>query len=65
MGKQGTYIMHRREEIAYNVMVRKLEGRRPLWRPGHRWESNIKITIKYMMEVLLLHLLLIHSDKQM
>jgi hypothetical protein len=37
--------MHKREESAYNVLVRKLTGRRPLLRPVHRWESNIKITL--------------------
>jgi hypothetical protein len=29
--------------VAYRVSVRKPEGRRPLGRPRHRWEDNIKI----------------------
>jgi len=27
----------------YRVLVGKLEGKRPFWRPGHRWEDNIKM----------------------
>jgi hypothetical protein len=27
-------------------MVRKLEGKRPLGRPGHRWEDNIRIDLR-------------------
>jgi len=27
-------------------MVGKHEGRRPLWRPRHRWEDNIKMDIR-------------------
>jgi len=26
----------------YRVLVGKPEGKRPLWRPRHRWENNIK-----------------------
>ena len=26
----------------YRVLVGKLEGKRPLWRPRHRWEDDIK-----------------------
>jgi hypothetical protein len=26
---------------AYRVLVRKVEGKRPLGRPCHRWEENI------------------------
>jgi len=26
----------------YRVLVGKPEGKRPLWRPKHRWEDNIK-----------------------
>jgi len=36
----GTYGERRR---AYRVLVGKLEGERPLGRPGRRWEDNIKI----------------------
>jgi hypothetical protein len=28
---------------AYNILVGRPEGRRPLGRPRHRWEDNIKI----------------------
>jgi hypothetical protein len=28
---------------AYRVLVRKLEGRRPLGRPRSRWEDNTKM----------------------
>jgi len=27
---------------AYRVLVGRTEGKRPLRRPGHRWEDNIK-----------------------
>jgi len=27
----------------YRVLVRKPEGKRPLWRPRRRWEDNIKM----------------------
>jgi len=26
--------------------VEKLEGKRPLWRPGYRWEDNIEMDLK-------------------
>jgi hypothetical protein len=32
----------------YSVLVGKPEGKRPLVRPRHRWEDNIKI---YLQEV--------------
>jgi hypothetical protein len=28
---------------AYNILVGRPEGRRPLGRPRHRWEDNIKM----------------------
>jgi hypothetical protein len=28
---------------AYRIMVGKLEGKRPLGRPRHRWEDNIRM----------------------
>jgi hypothetical protein len=31
---------------AYRVLVRKPEGRRPLGRPWHRWEDNIKMDFR-------------------
>jgi hypothetical protein len=35
------------EEVrgAYNILVGKPEGRRPLGRPRHRWEDNIKMDL--------------------
>ena len=30
----------------YRVLLGKLEGRRPLGRPRHRWEDNIKMDLK-------------------
>jgi hypothetical protein len=30
---------------AYNILVRKPEGRRPLGRPRRRWEGNIKLLL--------------------
>ena len=30
----------------YKVSVRKPEGKRPLGRPGRRWEDNIKIGLE-------------------
>jgi hypothetical protein len=31
---------------AYNILVRRPEGRRPLGRPRHRWEDNIKMYLR-------------------
>jgi hypothetical protein len=28
---------------AYNILVREPEGKRPLGRPRHRWEDNIRM----------------------
>jgi hypothetical protein len=33
------------EEGAYMLLVGKSEGRRPLGRPMHRWEDNIKMDV--------------------
>jgi len=30
----------------YRVLVGKSEGKRPLWRPRHRWEDNIKMDLQ-------------------
>jgi hypothetical protein len=32
-------------EGAYNILVGRLEGRRPLGRPRRRWEDNIKMDL--------------------
>jgi hypothetical protein len=31
---------------AYNILVGRPKGRRPLGRPGRRWEDNIKIVLR-------------------
>jgi hypothetical protein len=31
---------------AYRVLVRKPEGKRPLWRLRYRWEDNIKMDLQ-------------------
>jgi hypothetical protein len=31
---------------AYNILVGRSEGRRPLGRTRHRWEDNIKIDLR-------------------
>jgi hypothetical protein len=31
---------------AYKILVGRPEGRRPLGRPRHRWEDNIKMDLK-------------------
>jgi hypothetical protein len=36
---------------AYSVLVGKPEGRRPLGRPEHRWEDNIKMDIREVVWV--------------
>jgi hypothetical protein len=30
----------------YKILVRKPEGKRPLGRPRHKWENNIKMDLK-------------------
>jgi hypothetical protein len=31
---------------AYNILVGRPEGRRPLERPRHKWEDNIKMDLR-------------------
>jgi hypothetical protein len=31
---------------AYNILVGKPEGNRPLWRPGRGWKDNIKMDLR-------------------
>jgi hypothetical protein len=31
---------------AYRILVEKPEGKRPLGRPGHRWEDNIRMDLR-------------------
>jgi hypothetical protein len=37
---------HEGGESAYNILVGRPEGRRPLGRPRHRWEDNIKMDLR-------------------
>lgn len=41
----------KRREMQYKVLVRKLEEKRSLGRPGHRQEDNIKVDLKLDMSV--------------
>jgi hypothetical protein len=34
------------KRIAYRILVRKLDGKRPLERPRRRWVDNIKINLR-------------------
>jgi hypothetical protein len=36
----------REERGAYRILVGRPEGRRPLGRPKHRWEDNIKMALQ-------------------
>jgi hypothetical protein len=31
---------------AYNILVRKYEGKKALGRPRHRWEDNVRIDLR-------------------
>jgi hypothetical protein len=31
---------------AYGILVKKCKGRRPLEKPRHRWEDNIKLILR-------------------
>jgi hypothetical protein len=33
---------------SYKLLVRKLEGKRPLRRPRHGWENNIRMNVRDM-----------------
>ena len=39
------HVLVRREGV-YRVLVGKLEGRRPLGRPRHRWVDNIRMDLQ-------------------
>jgi hypothetical protein len=34
------------KRVAYRILVRRPEGRRPLGRPRRRWEDNIKLDLQ-------------------
>jgi hypothetical protein len=36
----------RERRNAYRILARKMEGRRPLGRTGHRWVDNIKMDLR-------------------
>jgi hypothetical protein len=38
--------MYERGKYAHKDLLRKLEGKRPLRRPVHRWKDNIKMDLK-------------------
>jgi hypothetical protein len=38
--------MHGRDKSIYKILVQKPEGMRPLGRPRHRWEVNIRIDLR-------------------
>jgi hypothetical protein len=38
----GACSIHERDENAYNILVVKPERKKPLGRPRHRWEDNIR-----------------------
>ena len=38
--------MYEERRGVYRVLVRKPEGKRPLGRPRHRWEDNIKMDLQ-------------------
>ena len=40
--------MYREGSGAYRFLVKKSEGKKPLGRPGRRWEDNIEV---YLQEV--------------
>jgi hypothetical protein len=37
---------HGRQEKCLRVLVDRPEGKRPLGRPGHGWEDNIKVNLQ-------------------
>ena len=40
------HVVHMEERrVAYRVLVEKPEGKKPLGRPSHRWEDNIKMDL--------------------
>jgi hypothetical protein len=46
----GWYVARMREmREAYGILVGKLEGRRPLGRPWHGWENNIRMYLREMV----------------
>jgi len=46
MRRAGHVACMRDRRVAYRVLVRRPEGRRPLGRPRRRWEDNIKMYLQ-------------------
>jgi hypothetical protein len=44
MGRTGS--IHGENRNAYRTLVGKPEGKRPLGRPRHRWEENIRMDLR-------------------
>ena len=42
----GACSTYEERRISYRVLVGKPEGTRPLGRPRHRWEDNIKMDLQ-------------------
>ena len=42
----GTCSTYRESRGVYKVLVGKPEGKRPLGRPKHRWQDNIKMDLQ-------------------
>jgi hypothetical protein len=42
----GTCGTHGEGRGVYRVLVRRLEGKRPVGRPRRRWEDNIKMDLR-------------------
>jgi hypothetical protein len=42
----GAWGMNGEKRNAYRILVGKPEGKRPLGRPRHRWEDNIKMVLR-------------------
>jgi hypothetical protein len=45
-GMGGTCSANGEEKGTYRVLVGKPEGKRPLGRPRHRWEDNIRMDLQ-------------------
>jgi len=41
----AAYVERMENKDVYRVLVGKSEGKRPLGRPRHRWEDNIKMDL--------------------
>jgi hypothetical protein len=43
--KENEMCLHGEKRNAYRMLLGKPEGRRPLRRPGYRWEDDIKMDL--------------------